>query len=218
MGGDIERSDEARSQSLVNSNAYIFIAMQDEKAKVRDVRNGDWYWISKVVLDEYGKKIQPIGIAIYNCLAEYANQEGFCFPSHKHIAEKIGSSISSVQRGMRILIKLGLISKKRKRLHNVYYLLKIDRSDRPNSNQIGQPDRQFGHTDRWDRSKGTTNKNKEKDLNKKNYGADKKTVDNLNEMRSMLAEKMSIGGVKIKIIDGRKHMWTGQKWVAVEDT
>jgi hypothetical protein len=29
---------------------------------------------------------------------------------------------------------------------------------------------------------------------------------------------MSIGGVKIKIIDGKKHMWTGQKWVAVEDT
>jgi hypothetical protein len=48
--------------------------------------------------------------------------------------------------------------------------------------------------------------------------ADKKTVDNLNEMRSMLAEKMSIGGIKIKIIDGKKHMWTGQKWVAVEDT
>jgi len=192
--------------------------MQDEKAKVRDLRNGDWYWISKVVLDEYGSKIQPIGIAIYNCLAEHANQEGFCFPSHKYIADKIGSSISSVQRGIRMMIKLGLISKKRKRLHNVYYLLKIDRSDRPNSKQIGQPDRQFGHTDRWDRSNGLTNKNKEKDLNKKNCVADKKTVDNLNEMRSMLAEKMSIGGIKIKIIDGKKHMWTGQKWVAVEDT
>ena len=100
----------------------------------------------------------------------------------------------------------------------MYYLLKVDRSDRPNLNKTGQPDRQFGHTDRWDRSNGLTNKNKEKDLNKKNYGADKKTVDNLNEMRSMLAEKMSIGGVKMKIIDGRRHMWTGQKWVAVEDT
>lgn len=193
---------------------YFFIAMQDEKAKVRDLRNGDWYWISKVVLDEYGSKIQPIGIAIYNCLAEHANQEGFCFPSHKYIADKIGSSISSVQRGIRMMIKLGLISKKRKRLHNVYYLLKIDRSDRPNSKQIGQPDRQFGHTDRSDRSNGTTNKNKEKDLNKKNY----EQIKNFKELRSMLAEKMSIGGAKIKIIDGKKHLWTGQGWEAVDDT
>lgn len=200
--------------SLVNSHAFIFIAMQDEKAKVRDVRNGDWYWVSKVLLDEYGSKIQPIGIAIYNCLAEHANQEGFCFPSHKYIADKIGSSISSVQRGIRLLIKLGIINKKRQRYHNVYYLLKLDRSDRPNSKQIGQPDRQFGHTDRWDRSNGTTNKNKEKDLNKKNY----EQIKNFKELRSMLAEKMSIGGAKIKIIDGKKHLWTGQRWEAVNDT
>lgn len=188
--------------------------MQDEKAKVRDVRNGDWYWVSKVLLDEYGSKIQPIGIAIYNCLAEHANQEGFCFPSHKYIADKIGSSISSVQRGIRLLIKLGIINKKRQRYHNVYYLLKLDRSDRPNSKQIGQSDRQFGHTDRWDRSNGTTNKNKEKDLNKKNY----EQIKNFKELRSMLAEKMSIGGAKIKIIDGKKHLWTGQRWEAVNDT
>jgi len=192
--------------------------MLDDKIKVRDLRNGDWFWISKVLLDEYGSEIKPIGIAIYNCLAEHANQEGFCFPSHKLIADRIGSSVSSVQRGIRQMIKLGLISKKRKKFHNVYFLLKVDRSDRPNLNKIGQPDRQFGHTDRWDRSNGLTNKNKEKALNNKNYGENKKTVDNLKEIRSMLAEKMSIGGVKTKIIDGRKHMWTGQRWEAVKDT
>jgi len=202
----------------VGRSTFLFTAMSDDKIKVRDLRNGDWFWISKVLLDEYGSKIKPIGIAIYNCLAEHANQEGFCFPSHKLIADRIGSSVSSVQRGIRQMIKLGLINKKRRKFSNVYYLLKVDRSDRPNLNKTGQPDRQFGHTDRWDRSNGLTNKNKEKELNKKNYGENKKTVDNLNEMRSMLAQKMSIGGVKIKIIDGKNHMWTGQKWVAVEDT
>jgi len=202
----------------VGRSTFLFTAMLDDKIKVRDLRNGDWFWISKVLLDEYGSRIKPIGIAIYNCLAEHANQEGFCFPSHKLIADRIGSSVSSVQRGIRQMIKLGLINKKRKKFHNVYFLLKVDRSDRPNLNKTGQPDRQFGHTDRWDRSNGLTNKNKEKELNNKNYGSNKKTVDNLNEMRSMLAQKMSIGGVKIKIIDGKKHMWTGQKWVAVEDT
>ena len=54
-------------------HAFLFTAMSDDKIKVRDLRNGDWFWISKVLLDEYGSKIKPIGIAIYNCLAEHAN-------------------------------------------------------------------------------------------------------------------------------------------------
>ncbi|OYV62995.1 MAG: hypothetical protein B7X03_03505 [Parcubacteria group bacterium 21-58-10] len=166
--------------------------MSDEKIKVRDLRNGDWYWINKVFLDEYGERLKPIGIAIYNCLAAHANQEGFCFPSHQHIAKKIGASISSVQRSIRQLIKLQIIRKSRQRYHNMYYLLKLDRSYRPNSNETGQVDRQFGHTDRSDQSAGTTNKNKEKDLNKKNYGSHEKTVDNLREARAMLTEKMSM--------------------------
>lgn len=174
----------------------LFVAMSDEKIKVRDLRNGDWYWINKVILDEYGEKLKPIGIAIYNCLAAHANQEGFCFPSHKHIANKIGASISSVQRGIRQLIKLNLVRKGRQRYHNLYYLLKLDRSYRPTSKEIGQSDRHIGQPDRSDQSAGTTNKNKEKDLNKKNYGVDEKTVDNLEEMKKVLVDKMSMNGSK----------------------
>ena len=99
------------------------------------------------------------------------------------------------------MIKLEIISKSRQRYHNVYYLLKLDRSYRPTSNKLGQSDRHIGHTDRSDQSAGTTNKNKEKDLNKKNYGFDKKTVDNLSEMKSRLVEKMSMTGSKRKAID-----------------
>src|SRR3989338_7463053 len=165
------------------SPCLYFSCMPDEKITIRDLRKGDWYWISKVLLDEYGSTIGPIGIAIYNCLAEHANQEGFCFPAHKTIADKIGTSISSVQRGIRQLIKLEIIRKSRRRYHNVYYLLKLDRSVRPNSNQIGQSDRHIGHTDRSVRSVGTTNKNKEKDLIIKNTGAFSKTGDNLSELK-----------------------------------
>jgi DNA replication protein DnaD len=173
--------------------------MSDDKITIRDLRKGDWYWISKVLLDEYGSTIGPIGIAIYNCLAEYANQEGFCFPSHKTMADKIGASISSVQRGIRQLIKLEIIRKSRRRYHNVYYLLKLDRSYRPNSNEIGQSDFHIGHTDRSDRSTGTTNKNKEKDLINKNRTPYKKTGDNLEEMKKALVDKMSMNGAKRNI-------------------
>ncbi len=183
-------------RGLVNHSPLLFVAMSDEKIKVRDLRNGDWYWINKVLLDEYGEKLKPIGIAIYNCLAAHANQEGFCFPSHKHIANKIGASISSVQRGIRQLIKLNLVRKGRQRYHNLYYLLKLDRSYRPTSNKTGQSDLHIGQPDRSDQSAGTTNKNKEKYLNKKNYVRDEKTVDNLSEARAMLAEKMSMTGAR----------------------
>lgn len=175
--------------------------MPDEKITIRDLRKGDWYWISKVLLDEYGSTLGPIGIAIYNCLAEHANQEGFCFPAHKTIADKIGASISSVQRGIRQLIKLEIIRKSRRRYHNVYYLLKIDRSVRPNSNKIGQSDLHIGHTDRSDRSARTTNKNKEKDFIKKNYARGEKNGDNLGELKSKLVEKMSMNGAKRTAMD-----------------
>src|SRR3989338_10998787 len=127
----------------------------------------------------------------------YAHHK-FCFPSHKHIANKIGASISSVQRGIRELIKLNLVRKGRQRYHNLYYLLKLDRSVRPTSNKLGQSDQHIGHTDRSDQSAGTTNKNKEKDLNKKNYVVDEKTVDNLEKMKKLLVDKMSMN-------DGKKR-------------
>ncbi len=178
------------------SPRLYFSRMPDDKITIRDLRKGDWYWISKVLLDEYGSTIGPIGIAIYNCLAEYSNQEGFCFPAHKTIADKIGASISSVQRGIRQLIKLAIIRKSRRRYHNVYYLLKLDRSVRPNSNEIGQSDLHIGQRDRSDQSAGTTNKNKEKDFINKNSRANQETVDNLGSMKEMLVEKMSMNGSK----------------------
>lgn len=173
-----------------------FSCMADEKITIRDLRKGDWYWISKVLLDEYGSTIGPIGIAIYNCLAEHANQEGFCFPSQQTIADKIGASISSVQRGLRQLIKLEIIRKNRRRYHNVYYLLKLDRSYRPNSNKIGRSDLHIGQRDRSDRSTRTTNKTKEKEFINKNSRANQKTGDNLESMKGMLVEKMSINSSK----------------------
>ena len=195
------REGRNKARSVRSITPLLFVAMSDEKIKVRDLRNGDWYWINKVILDEYGEKLKPIGIAIYNCLAAHANQEGFCFPSHKHIAKKIGASISSVQRGIRELIKLNLVRKGRQRYHNLYYLLKLDRSVRPTSNKLGQSDQHIGHTDRSDQSAGTTNKNKEKDLNKKNYVVDEKTVDNLEKMKKLLVDKMSMN-------DGKKRLRT----------
>lgn len=193
-GARLEWRNKARSGR--STPRLSFFVMSDKQITIRDLRKGDWYWVSKVLLDRYGSTIKPIGIAIYNCLAQHANQEGFCFPSHKYMADKIGASISSVQRGIRQLIKLGIIRKSRQRYHNVYYLLELDRSYRPTSNEIGQSDLQIGHTDRSDRSARTTNKNKEKYLIIKNGESIEKTGDNLAQMTKALAAKMSMNGGK----------------------
>ena len=196
------REGRNKARSVRSITPLLFVAMSDEKIKVRDLRNGDWYWINKVILDEYGEKIKPIGIAIYNCLAAHANQEGFCFPSHKHIAKKIGASISSVQRSIRQLIKLGIVRKSRQRYHNLYYLLKLDRSYRPTSNKTGQSDLHIGQPDRSDQSAGTTNKNLKQELIKKNYGSREKTVDNFNHLKARLIQKMSMNNYKNNPRDG----------------
>ena len=178
------------------------------KITVRDLRNGDWYWIRKMEIAYYGATIKPIGIALYNCLAKHANQASFCFPSQAFIAKEIGSSVASVKRSLDQLIRLELISKERKKYCNIYYLLKLDSSQRAIS-QIAQSEPQIAHRELSDSSPGTTNKNKEQEyINKK-----QKAVENFQEAKSMLAEKMSIDGIKIKTINGKKYFWTGRRWL-----
>jgi len=128
------------------TRCYQLIFMAIPKIKVRDLRNGDWYWISKTVIDQYGATIKPIGIALYNCLAKHANQASFCFPSQAFIAKEIGSSVASVKRSLDQLIRLELISKERKKYCNIYYLLKLDSSRRAIS-QIAQSEPQIAHTE-----------------------------------------------------------------------
>ena len=58
------------------------------KIEIRDLRNGDWYWIHKTVLEKYASKIGAYGIAIYNSLCYFTNHENqSSFPSYKKISE-----------------------------------------------------------------------------------------------------------------------------------
>ena len=117
-----------------------------------------------------------------------------------------------MQRGIERLIKYGLIKKERRRYYNIYYLLKLDRSNIPNSNKIGHAETQISQFDRPVRSPGPTNKNKEQELNNKK----RKAVENFQTLKSILAESKSIDGIKIKEIGGKKYMWTGKQWVRIE--
>jgi hypothetical protein len=49
---------------------------------VEDRRKRGYFTIDNILLDEYGERLGPYGIAVYAALARFANQEQECWPSH----------------------------------------------------------------------------------------------------------------------------------------
>jgi len=115
--------------------------------EVRDLRNGDWYWIHKAVIQEYTRKVGAIGIVVYNLLASLADREQGCFPSQKYIARCLGYSRSYINETLKLLERHGLISiEKRGRYHCVYHLLRV-RCGSERTRVSTTPNSDVGYTD-----------------------------------------------------------------------
>jgi DNA-binding MarR family transcriptional regulator len=99
--------------------------MSDETYNVRNLNDGDWYWIHKAVIKGYAKKINAAGIAVYNFLASMADGDQKCFPSQKYIADSLGYSRSHVHSTLKSLESNGLIWVEKRKRHRVYHLLKV---------------------------------------------------------------------------------------------
>ena len=95
---------------------------------VRDIRNGDWYWISRKIYSDYTPKIGVIGLALYNAYASHAMEKENVFPSQKRLAKTLGVTIPTIVKYNKILEDNGLIkieSGKEKGDVNIVYLLKL---------------------------------------------------------------------------------------------
>jgi len=102
----------------MNSNEYY---------KIRSIKDGNWYWIDRTVLKNFGKELKPTGIAVYNVLVSFANSKTqSCFPSQTTIAELISVSRKTVIKNIKLLKDLDLISIKKKKRSFYYLLLKPD--------------------------------------------------------------------------------------------
>lgn len=98
----------------------------EEKIEIRDLRDGDWYWVHKAVIQEYASKIGAIAIVIYDFLASLADSNQKCFPSQKYISETLGYSRATINKKIKLLERNRLIRiEKRNRYHCVYQLLKV---------------------------------------------------------------------------------------------
>jgi DNA-binding transcriptional regulator YhcF (GntR family) len=108
--------------------------LENQKIEVRDIGDSDWYWIPRIVFEEYTPKIGVIGLALYNAYSSYARDKGVAFPSQKTLAEKLGLSIKTIIKYNKILEANGLIKierKKGKGKTNLVTLLKVE-----NVNQV----------------------------------------------------------------------------------
>lgn len=96
------------------------------KFQVRDLRNGNWFWINKQALKIIADNIGAKGIAVYNCLCYFAtNQAEFCFPSLNTLATMCHFSTRTVMRVLKELRGLGIINIEYNRGQvNTYTLLK----------------------------------------------------------------------------------------------
>jgi len=94
--------------------------------EIRDLRNGEWYWIHRAVVQDYASQIGAVGVAVYNLLASMADSGQLCFPSQKYMARCLGYSRATVNKTIKRLEKAGLIKiEKRDRYHCRYSLLKV---------------------------------------------------------------------------------------------
>ncbi len=85
------------------------VAPDDKPVKIEDRRRHNFFILDNDLIDAYGPKIGPIGIAVYCCLARHANN-GTCRPGQKTIAAEIGASESSVKRSLHQLRELEIIT------------------------------------------------------------------------------------------------------------
>ena len=101
----------------------------DEPIIVRDRRNGDWYWIHRRVLTEYGPKVGAGGIAIYSILASCANHiKQNCWPSIRSMAKMLDCSPYLIKEKTKVLEKYKLVKVLRRKGQkgNIYILLKLN--------------------------------------------------------------------------------------------
>ena len=137
---------------------------KERENEIRSLGDRNWYWVSKHVLNQYGRILRSSGIGVYSVLASYANSKSqTCFPTQKTIADRIGLSRKTVNRKVRVLKHLKLVTVRKIRGRCIYFLLK---PDAPNGIQVRDKRDTKGETP------GNTNNNKYIKINNKNNGTD----------------------------------------------
>jgi len=164
-----------------------------KKHEIRSTKKGNWYWIDKKILHQYGKRLRPSGIAVYNALASFSNSETqSCFPTQKTMAELIGVSRRTIIRKIKLLKELVLIRVEKKKGRCHYQLLKLKA-------RVTSDRQRCDKKDISDATQGNINKNYLTRINNKNI--DLKKFSNPEEFRPKTREQLLAFDIAIELND-----------------
>ena len=98
--------------------------LDDNKLGIRDIRNGSWFWVNKVVLEH--PKLNSAGKLVYNALSYFANKGSqSAYPSISKMMELTNLSRPTIIKWLKKLVELNFISKEKQGQRHIYTLLKI---------------------------------------------------------------------------------------------
>jgi DNA-binding MarR family transcriptional regulator len=138
--------------------------------RARSLKDGDWYWIARTVIQHYAGRVGPRALSVYNLLASLANSKERCYPSQKYLADRLRCSRSTIHKAIRVLEEAELIQvEKRSRYHLVYTLLAV---------RCRAGETQMSHRRNSDVASGVTNDNKRTRINN-NIDIDMKNLDSV---------------------------------------
>ncbi len=87
--------------------------MENQQDTLVDKRDPGFYIVDDEIVDEYGARLGPLGLAVYNVLVRHANKHGTSsFPSYQTIADKLGITRNSAIKGVKILLDEKVIGKR----------------------------------------------------------------------------------------------------------
>ena len=93
----------------------------------RRIYFGEWFWLHKVILSKYIRKLGASGFLVYSTLAFFADSRTqSCFPTQKILAKLTGLSRRTIIRKLNLLEELGLIRKEKRKGRCIYWLLEPD--------------------------------------------------------------------------------------------
>ena len=86
----------------------------------------------KISQSVFDKKLKPRDFAVYCCLVMHSDDQGYCFPSRKRIADKCRIDCKTVDVAIETLVDLGLIEKSNRyidgrKTSNKYRVLNFDK-------------------------------------------------------------------------------------------
>jgi hypothetical protein len=85
-----------------------------------------WFRLDQRIVREFGEGIGPIGIALYACLASYADEGGLCYPSCGTLAKNLGVTRQTIISYVAKLESAGLLrAEKRRGQRNFFRILLI---------------------------------------------------------------------------------------------